>query len=259
VKNRPIPPPFAFIQVCSAVWIALSGLFATAIASPTFEQAVALDADTSGLPRPAVMTNFTVFVETEGAVRQEVSAEIALLYQSLGIAHLRRLHVDFIEKENAEKDTLDAPEGFLYLRNFTKEKKTDTRMRPDFPFYRKIGGKLANIDLATTTTRLKGPLPDEVVRNRNDIDLIGTAASRIVYRRSDGTFATCLRAYRDNTQGKVYGVDDCEIRRPTADKSQSNIIKGKVFVSDDALKGINIRGAPTMTGTAEESSAPPKP
>jgi len=214
------------------------------------------DSTTSTLP-PAEMTSFTIYIADSGAVREEVSAEIGYLYQQLGIAHLRRIHVDFLEKGSGQKDTLDAPEGYLYTRDFSKDQKGDTRIGPTFPFYKQIGGKEANIDLATTSTRLPGGLPEEVVRYRNDIDLIGTEANRIVYRRSDGNIINCLRAYRDAKNGKIWTVGNCELRGALAGKSQDSVIKGKVFIGDDQLKNITIRGAPYLKGTADQQPRSP--
>jgi len=220
---------------------------------------VELDEPVSALPQPAIMTNFIIYIAGEGVVRQEVSAATASLYQQLGVTYLRRIHVDFLDMNTGQKDTLDAPEGYLYIRDFKKTKDGDERLGPSFPFYQKIGGKEANIELATTTTRLVGELPNEVARNRNDIDLLGRPESRVVYRRSDGTSVTCLRAYRDAKWGKIYGVGQCELHKPSPDKNQPTVISGAVFVTDDKAKGISIRGAPSMKGVPEGDKTPQTP
>ena len=274
------------------------------------------DANTSGLPPPAIMTNFVIYLASEGVVRQEVSAEISYLYQQLGIAYLRNLHVDLLEQGTGVKDTLDAPEGYLYLQDFTpavteeeakkarqaarearqaaeqarqaaekakqgdqeakqadekvkqadekvkqrrdERVKEDTRIRPDFPFYKQIGGKEANAELATTTTRPAPMLPAEVTRYRNDIDLIGTAQNHIHYRRSDGSVATALRAYRDARLSRIYGWGEAEMQKPSSDGNQASVMKGRAFVSDDSAKGISIRGGPMMKGAPESEKKAPE-
>ena len=207
--------------------------------------------ETTGLLPPAEMTSFTTYITEGGVLRQQVSAERARLYQELGVVYLRGIHVDFFEKETALKDTLEAPEGYLYLRDYAKDAREDKRIGPTFPFYKQIGGKEANIDLLTTTTRLVGGLPDMVVRHRNDIDLIGTANRKVVSCRSDGSIATCLRAYRDAKRAMLYGVGDVELRGLSAEKNQHSVMKGRAFVSDDRLRNISIRGEPTIKSGKE--------
>jgi len=205
---------------------------------------------------PAEMRNFVIYVTDKGVVNQEVHGDQCYLYEKLNIAHLRGLHVDFFEEGSTGKDTLDAPEGYLYLQDFILDKKGDARIGPTHPFYQRIGGKNANIDLLTTTTRLVGGIPAQVSRNRNDIDLVGRPLHKVVYHRADGTSVSCLRAYRDAKRRILYGVDDCEMRRVV--NNQVQVTKGEVFTSDDQVKKITIRGKPKWS-FGEGGEAGPQP
>ena len=198
----------------------------------------------TSVPVPGEMRNFLIYITEQGAVVAEVRAELCYLYLQLDIAYMRRLHVDFLTTSTQEKDTLDAPEGYLYLKNFTVGKEGDLRLDPRFPFYKQIGGSQASIDLLTTTPKWVGPLPEKVRRFRNDIDLMGRPGRRVIYRRADGTELSCERAYRDGKQAILYGVGKCQMKRPMGDKNQFQVISGEYFISDDKLKKIAIRGQP---------------
>lgn len=180
-------------------------------------------------PKPLVVRAFVAYVSEEGELREIITARIAYLYQEYYIAHLRDIHVDFLKRDTDEKDTLDAPEGYLYLKTL--------EIAPDHPFYDRIGGREANIDYRvdrlTTTVAMPEQPPEVVVRGKTDIDLLGRPRKRVIYRRSDGSLASCMRAYRSTDRARIYGVGDCEWRKPLPKQKAMFVQRGDLFVTDD--------------------------
>lgn len=189
------------------------------------------DEPTTPLPPPVVMSDFTVYIMKGNDLREEVTAREARLYQSINIAHLYRIHVDFITTGSEQQDTLDAPEGYLYLNDVT--------LTPEHPFYRKIGGT----DAITTATFFFGGKAEDVWRAARDIDLIGTAARPVIYRRTDGTTVTCHKAYRSAVESRLYGLGDCRL------EGKMNLSGQRVTVDDKLTSTIRVLGSPRALGT----------
>ncbi|KPL05698.1 hypothetical protein AMJ85_11160 [candidate division BRC1 bacterium SM23_51] len=215
------PSGVAVLPVVCVLAVALAWSARAELAAP------ATQSETAELPPPIEMRGFEAFIAKQGGVSEKVSADIAYLYEQFHIAHLQRIHVDFYKEDTDEKDTLDAPEGYLYLRELVLE--------PAHPFYNRIGGKQANIDILTSPTPVVKELPDHVVRHRKDIDLIGRVSRKVVYRRVDGTVLRCLRAYRDEIRAKLHGVGQCEMRRSRPETNDVLVISGGTFCADDQL------------------------
>lgn len=219
------------VAALGAVFVLALGLACAAeeVAPP------ASQAQSSDLPPPIEIRRLDAYIAEEGVVCEKITAEIAYLYEQFHIAHLRRIQVSFYKEGSEEKDTLEAPEGYLYLK--------DVVLEPGHPFYEKIGGKKANIGLLATATSPAGELPDNVVRHKTDIDLIGRLSRRVVYRRADGTVLRCLRAYRDAVEARLYGVGECEMRRPRPETNDEWVVSGETFAADDQLTtDILVRG-----------------
>jgi hypothetical protein len=200
------------------------------------------------LPPPVEMRDFTVYIAEEGNVREEVHAEVAFLYETLSIAQLRNVHVDFLKEDSDEKETLDAPWGYLYLKDFVGP----TSMTATHPFYEQLGGQQANIDVllgiqTSESLAIGGRIPEQIIRRRKDIDLMGTLARPVIFRGSDGTEVRCLRAWRDDARGKVFGFLEFEMRTPMPKQNKIQVLTSDGVVMDDTISGkreINTRGKP---------------
>jgi len=219
------------------LWLA-AGVLATAQAASAAASSPAR-AGSADLPPPLEVHGLKMYVTEEGRLRDEIYAETAYFYEPLRIAKLRRIHANLYDRATGEKDTLDAPQGYLYLKDF----EGNEAIGPDNPFYKAIGGKKANIVLLTSGSRTIRDLPEKIVRHRNDIDLIGHLGRKVVYRRYDGTVVSCLRVYRDALNRRLYGIGECEARNPQPKNRQVMIISGEIFTTNDQLtSGIQILG-----------------
>lgn len=219
------------VAVVSVLLVA-AGVLMAADTSPT-SPTTSLSEKPIELPRPIVMRDFVVYVTKEGRFSEEIMAREALLYQSLNVAHLFRVHVNFLKPDQPEHDTLDAPEGYLYLNNVT--------LTPKHPFYERIGGENA----ITTPTFFQGGPAEKVPRAAQDIDLLGRTSRRIVYSRVDGTTVTCRRAYRSSDEGRLYGVGDCRML------GKLNLSGERVTVDDRLSSTIRVLGSPRVLGADE--------
>ncbi len=219
----------------------LLGCGGPAVDETRVEEALAAPTVTDATGVPAEIRDFVAFLARQGQITEEVRAEVCYIYERLGIAHLQNMKAELYDTAFQRKDTLDAPEGFLYLKDFVLDERGDFRIKPDHPFYDKIGGKTANIDLLTTSTPPPTGLPAEITRYCNDLDVLGRPGRKIVYRRGDDTTVTCMRAYRDTFRRLLHGVGECEMITET--KNQPQFMFGETFRSDDRFKGIIIRGS----------------
>jgi hypothetical protein len=204
--------------------------------------------DPEELRRPLELQGFVLHVTREGTVTEIITAQRAYLYERLNVAYLRRVHVDFFkDATRKEKDVLDAPEGYLYLKDLVLDE--------EYPFYDRIGGD----DAITTPTFFSGGKVKKVPRGRQDIDLIGRLGRKIIYRRVDGTEVESMRAYRDASGGKLYGVRQCKMRRLRPKTNDLLVIAGGAFTLDERLtSGIRVldRGEEAMRISVEPMNAP---
>jgi len=190
------------------------------------------EAPVNGMP-PVEMTDFVIYVYAtdENFLREEVHAASAWLYQTESIARLSEIHVDFHKPDGSPKDTLDAPEGYLYLK--------DMELSTEDPFFERIGGR----DTITTPTFEHPGEVTIVRRGQKDIDLLGRPGNKVLFRRPDGTLVSCLRAYRHTDAARLYGVGDCEMRMPQPKRNIMVVQTGdRVTVDDQLTSGINLKG-----------------
>jgi hypothetical protein len=241
-----------------AVGLAFGGACGRSAAVDLADQGEEAEGETfSGKP-PLLIKGFVAYISEGKFLRDEIHAESASLDQQSNIAHLHRIHMDFHKPEGGPKDTLDAPEGYLYLN--------DMDLLSTHPLYQKIGG----INAITSSTfadmlppskwlvrkpRRPGTGPKipagahSVYRGQNDMDLIGTSAAKIVFRRmSVGTQVTCLRGWRCVAQSRLYGMGECEWIQPQADSNQALVAAfDKVTVDDQLTSGVvNMGGHPKI-------------
>lgn len=224
---------------------------------PTAEtQTESADEDRNEL-NPAEMTSFTIYVTAGGFTKEAIKGRIAYLYQDRNIAHIRNIHADFFTTASKEKDTLDAPEGYLYLKTL----EGDQALTSGDPFYERIGRKEANIDLWTNESFRRTGLPERnVVRYRRDMDLLGRPLNKIIYRRADGIRVESLRVYRQNSPDgapMLFATGALKVYWPQPKKKSATLITGGMFAFDDELTTFNVYGvqdeSPQMSSVQLES------